>query len=133
LLNSHEYTIGLGYNDLKLSEDGMQILAYGKFADIQAAADMQVLIKMGAITTMSVGFMALDYTLHVDDWGVDIKEAEIVEGSIVPVPANPEANIVAVKSMSGLELENKELKLENAELKDRLEQANKIIDTLKLF
>jgi HK97 family phage prohead protease len=46
--------------------------------------------KNGYINAMSVGFRALQYS-QMEDYGIHYTEQELLELSIVPVPANPEA------------------------------------------
>lgn len=59
-------------------------------------------MKMGALDSFSIGFIVKDYET-IDNKsmysGVKIKEAELLETSIVTVPANPSATVSAVKSL----------------------------------
>ncbi len=54
-------------------------------------------IKSGLVKCLSVGFRSLDYAYHKDDYGLDIKEWEWYELSVVTVPANPDAIITSLK------------------------------------
>ena len=54
-------------------------------------------IKSGLVKCFSVGFRLLDYAYHKDDYGLDVKEWEWYELSVVTVPANSDAVITSVK------------------------------------
>lgn len=54
-------------------------------------------IKSGLVKCFSVGFRLLDYDYHKDDYGLDIKEWEWYELSVVTVPANSDAIITSIK------------------------------------
>ena len=44
-----------------------------------------------------MGFRLLDYAYHKDDYGLDVKEWEWYELSVVTVPANSDAVITSIK------------------------------------
>lgn len=54
-------------------------------------------IKSGLVKCFSVGFRLLDYAYHKDDYGLDVKEWEWYELSVVTVPANSDAIITSIK------------------------------------
>jgi hypothetical protein len=51
------------------------------------------LIDFGALRSTSVGFLPKEWKIIDDDgrWGYDFEKLELLEWSVVPVPANPEA------------------------------------------
>ena len=54
------------------------------------------LVKGGFLSATSVGFRPIEWTINEErSGGVDFKKQELLEWSIVPVPANPEALIAA--------------------------------------
>lgn len=56
-------------------------------------------IKHGLVRAVSIGFRAIKYAF-LDDGGVDFQEVEIYELSTVTIPANSQAMITGLKSMS---------------------------------
>jgi HK97 family phage prohead protease len=64
-------------------------------------------LKQGYLSAVSVGFIPLKYAF-VDDparrWGIDFEEQELLEFSVVPIPANPEA-LVEARSIGGIDTE----------------------------
>lgn len=53
------------------------------------------LIKGGFLGATSVGFRPIEFTAAHERGGIDFKKQELLEFSVVPVPANPEALISA--------------------------------------
>lgn len=95
VLWAHDYralpvgkAIEVGIRDGKL-ESTME------FADHEFANVVLRLVDGGFLRATSVGFRPSKYVLNEDRRGIDFTEQELLEFSIVPVPANPEALIVA--------------------------------------
>ncbi len=70
--------------------------------------DVAALLKGGDLGTMSIGFYVKDYTFEKpssdNEWPIRvIKEIDLQEVSLVPVPANPLAKVASVKSLEGVE------------------------------
>jgi hypothetical protein len=83
---------------------GDRLIGDVKFADAETygfADQIFRLIKKGYITAGSVGFIPLDFTFSEDRRsGIDFHRQELLEFSVVPVPANSNALVVqAVKSL----------------------------------
>ena len=102
MLLNHETNTILGKMEVEDSDDCL--IAKGIFdLNISKANDIYSLVKMGALDSMSVGFMIKDYE-PIDNKrpyrGWLIKEAELLEVSIVTVPANAEATISDVKDFN---------------------------------
>lgn len=68
-----------------------------KFADTAFAKDVFKLFEDKILSAFSVGFIPLKWGVSGQD-AYDIMEAELLELSVVPVPANPEA-LALIKSM----------------------------------
>lgn len=100
MLFNHETNLVIG--KLELSTDDKGLFAKGLFnLNDPQAQNVYDLLKMGALNSMSIGFITKDYEV-IDTKkpysGWNIKEAEVVETSVVTVPANEQALITNVKS-----------------------------------
>lgn len=87
-----------------MDEDGVGLRVTGKLAlKTVRGAEAYELLKMGAITGLSIGFRVRD-----DSWdrvtGVrTIKKADLYELSLVTIPMNDSSRVSAVKSIEELE------------------------------
>lgn len=103
MLYGHDYqNVDNALGALELSSDDKGLFVKGTFGHSEKAQHLKELIQMGGITNMSVGCFIQDYE-PVDRErplaGSRVLKADIVEGSIVPVPANPAASVAFVKSL----------------------------------
>lgn len=99
MLFNHNYNAVIGNITLEKCKDG--IIAKGKFNSTAIANDVKEMVKNGDISDLSVGMIIKQATPHDKDrpYGSrDIEKAEILETSIVTIPANPQATINEVKS-----------------------------------
>ncbi len=77
--------------------EGARLMGDIEFADANTYAFADTIYKLakgGYINTVSVGFMPTKYELSKDPdrpWGIDFLEQELLEISVVPVPANANA------------------------------------------
>ena len=55
-------------------------------------------VKHGLVSAVSIGFKALEYSF-MDDGGIHFQETEVMELSLVTIPANAEATISSIKSI----------------------------------
>lgn len=98
ILWAHDYSKPpLGKSEV--SVDGQNLLTEITFASEEAnpfAQQMRKLVDEGILNTLSVGFIPKERQGHI------ITRAELLEISLVPVPANPEA-LALVRSMKGFE------------------------------
>lgn len=78
-------SLGLQGGDLMADADFFDEKTY-PFADT-----IYRIVKAGGLRASSVGFKPLKYNYNAERGGVDIEEAELLEWSVVSVPANPEA------------------------------------------
>lgn len=81
-----------------MKEDDAGLLIKGDFIDTTVGRDTYVEVKSGAIGDMSIGFYAKQYEIDEEKGLRTIKEIDLFEVSFVTFPANPEANVLAVKS-----------------------------------
>lgn len=80
-------SLGLQGGDLMADADFFDADTY-PFADT-----IYRIVKAGGLRASSVGFKPIKYNYNAERGGVDIEEAELLEWSVVSVPANPEALI----------------------------------------
>jgi len=95
----------IGKADVVLARNG-QLRARMRFvpADVYAFAEMiRRLVDGGFLRATSVGFNPKTWVYNEETSGVDFKTQELLEFSIVPVPANPETLIEACAA--GVDLE----------------------------
>lgn len=94
---------------LELTDADKGVLAKGTLnLDDPLAKNIYALLQMGALDAMSIGMYVEDYD-PIDKsrpfGGWNIKKANIVETSVVTVPANDAARVETVKSLSDKERE----------------------------
>ena len=86
----------------EVTRGASRLLAKAEFATHEFADTVLQLLKDGFLSATSVGFRPTKFAFNEERRGVDFQEQELLEWSIVPVPANPEALIEASKK--GLDL-----------------------------
>lgn len=64
-------------------------------------------LKDGRLDSMSFGYRVLDYSMEKD--ATELKELELFEISVVPIPANPAAKITEVKAGRAISAKNMDL------------------------
>lgn len=86
------------------AEDGKGLKVEGMLANTQRGRDMHELLKMGAITGLSIGYIAKESVPRSQPHEPKrrLKAIDLVEVSIVSRPANPKARVEAVKSIEQL-------------------------------
>lgn len=94
VLYGHDYrSLPIG-QDTGITQDELGLLARPKFAerDLSPFADtVYRMLLAGYLRAASVGMNPLVWEWNEQERGVDYKQQELLEYSIVPVPANPEA------------------------------------------
>lgn len=81
-----------------LRQDGNKWSADAQFAsaDLYPFADtVYRMVKGGFLNASSIGFRPMEWTFNEDRRGVDFMSIELLEWSVVPVPAHPEALVEA--------------------------------------
>lgn len=93
VLWAHDYrALPVGRAVSVVMRDG-QLISDMEFATHDFAETVYQLVKGGFLKATSVGFRPSKYVINDERQGLDFKEQELMEYSIVPVPANPEALI----------------------------------------
>jgi HK97 family phage prohead protease len=84
-----------------MSEDGYGLKVSGELLDTSMGRDTYVALKAGALNGLSIGFrpIAFDMRSKPEDPRRTLKEVDLVEVSVVTLPANTKARVQAVKSM----------------------------------
>ncbi len=85
----------------ELSEDGYGLKVSGELLDTSMGRDTYVALKAGAINGLSIGFrpVAFDMRSKPEDPRRTLKQVDLVEVSVVTLPANQKARVQAVKCM----------------------------------
>lgn len=83
-----------------LAEDDHGLFVKGRLlrADVQKAAEAYALLQAGALSGMSIGYYARDYSVDEKTWIRTLKKIELLEASLVTFPANEATRVTGVKS-----------------------------------
>ena len=98
VLWAHDYSALPVARALEISTTPDALIAHAEFVsrDVYPFADIVYqMLKGGFLSATSVGFRPLTYVWNEERRGMDFATQELLEFSIVPVPANPEALIQA--------------------------------------
>lgn len=100
-LNHDMFSLPIGlWTDL--AEDDFGLKVSGEFIDTQVGRDTYLASKAGAITGLSIGYIPTEVAygkINSDEPARTIKSLDLIEISVVTIPANSKARIVDVKSM----------------------------------
>lgn len=101
LLWQHDYKQPIGVW-VSMEEDAHGLYVKGQLLkdDVQKAREAFALLKAKAITGMSIGYIARDYSIDEKTWIRTLKKVDIVEASLVTFPANDQAQVTTVKAQS---------------------------------
>lgn len=134
LLYQHDRSNVVGRIDLSTDDKGVLFKAYLN-KDLDIYKGLKSNLKMGALKYMSIGMNIQEWTYSGDNPIEElnpmlITKAEILEGSIVTVPANVEAEITSVKTFrqKAFKKFNEEKDFKEKELKEKeklFEELNK--------
>lgn len=85
----------------ELSEDGYGLKVAGELLDTSMGRDTYVALKAGALNGLSIGFRPVEFSLRSkpDEPRRTLTTVDLVEVSVVTLPANQKARVQAVKSM----------------------------------
>jgi len=137
---NHSYTIPMVGKVLATQVNQNSIYAKIKLADTNLAKDLWSLVKGGFLRTCSVGYIVKEslvkgtraFNKYCEDRGIDITDNlkriitkwELLENSLVPLPANPDALVVAI-STKAIHLDDKLIKQLGISIKE-IEQIDKV-------
>lgn len=102
LLYSHQFDKVIGGVDpknLKETSEGLMMTDACIDLDTSLGKDCHSLLKKGYMQSFSIGFSMPNDGYACDQNGTTIKEIDLYEISVVPVPANPKAVVTEVKSV----------------------------------
>lgn len=95
LLFNHNYDKPIG-KVVEMGTDSKGLRIKGIIS--KSAGDVYNLVKEGVLTTFSVGFLIKDADYNKESDGLIIKDAELLEVSVVSVPCNQDATFSVAKS-----------------------------------
>lgn len=83
-----------------MKEDTHGLFVNGKLLkdDVRQAGEAYALLKAGAISGMSIGYYARDYSVDEKTFVRTLKKLDLVEASLVTFPANDKARVTGVKA-----------------------------------
>lgn len=89
-----------------VTDDNNGLWVEGKInLEVAKANEVYSLLKNGDVTGMSIGFLVKKSERNKDGVTV-LKELDLFEASITPIPANPAAQVVSVKALQETEEEH---------------------------
>lgn len=98
LLFAHDTKQPLGaWDDIAETAKGLSVSGRLLVDDVARAKEIRALVKSGGVTGLSIGFVTKSATVKKTGGRV-IKAVELVEISLVTVPAHPGARITSAKS-----------------------------------
>ncbi|MCA0996299.1 phage major capsid protein [Alloyangia pacifica] len=110
MLFAHDQAQVIGvWEEITETDTGLTVKGRLLVEDVERAREVRAMVKAGAISGLSIGFITKD--AKREGKGRRISALELHEISIVAVPAHPGAQITSLKSVTSMEPE-----MENAEL-----------------
>jgi HK97 family phage prohead protease len=107
VLFAHDYNSLPVARTTSLTQQGDTLIAEAEFADEAlnpAAEQVYQMLRQGYLRGASVGFRPLTFQYNEERGGVDFEKQELLEFSVVPVPANPGALMSAGVGAAGDQL-----------------------------
>lgn len=95
VLWAHDYTCLPVAKAIQVGVENDQLVATAEFADHDFANAVLRLLDGGFLRATSVGFRPISYSINEERRGYDFQTQELLEFSVVPVPANAEALALA--------------------------------------
>lgn len=86
----------------EMAEDDRGLLVRGRLADTQRGREAQTLIKMGALTGLSIGYVTKSSRVDKTNGATVLTDVDLWEVSPVTFPANGEARITDAKSVNSV-------------------------------
>ena len=84
--------------ELSLREDSRGLLGSWEIVDTQRGSDAYKLLKKGVVRSMSIGYFPKDWELADGGETRVLKGIDLLENSVVSIPANDQARVVTVKA-----------------------------------
>lgn len=129
MLASHDQADVVGvWESLTETDNGLEVKGRLLVGEVARAGEVRALIKAGAMTGLSIGYVATKKAARTGG-GRDLLKVSLKEISIVAVPMHPGAQITAIKALAGGKAENmdpeeiKRLELEKKAAADALADA----------
>lgn len=130
---NHDVNRIIGKAELSEADDGLYVKGTFNMSD-EEAKKIYDLVKMGAITSMSIGFLVNDFEPidKSEPYGkMKFTDIDLLEVSLVTVPANDKARITDVKSF-GVDIKSlvnqvSDAVIEKMEIRDMIKNLDKII------
>lgn len=91
------------WSDVEESAKGLMVKGRLLIEDVPRAREVQALVKSGAVAGLSIGFITRKAETRKGG-GRTIRSVDLVEISLVTVPAHPGARITAAKSADAIRL-----------------------------
>lgn len=99
MLFSHDQAQVIGvWDEIAESDAGLTVKGRLLVDDVERAREVRAMVKAGAVSGLSIGFVTKDAKRHAK--GRTISALELHEISIVAVPAHPGARITSIKSVT---------------------------------
>jgi HK97 family phage prohead protease len=86
----------------EMREDDTGLFVKGQLADTQRGREALELVKLGALSGLSIGFVTKSYSYEKSTGITTLTDVDLWEVSPVTFPANAEARISAVKQIEGI-------------------------------
>lgn len=106
MLASHDQrdTVGV-WDQIEETAEGLMVKGRLLVNDVSRAAEVRALIKAGAMTGLSIGFQSRK-AMPRRSGGRNISELDLLEISVVAVPAHPGARVLSAKELNMTEQTN---------------------------
>lgn len=85
----------------EMREDDRGLWVEGRFAPTARGEELHTLVKMGALSGLSIGFRPVEWKMRAkpEEPRRTLTKIDLVEVSVVALPADPKARITAVKAI----------------------------------
>jgi len=113
---------------IDIVKTGDSLIVKIQFANTYFAQEVKELVAEGFLNTLSIGFLPLEHKPNDNGKGVVYESVELLEVSIVSIPANPEAVILRYLEDR---LNAKAIKLQNAISEENIRKLQHIYDRIR--
>lgn len=111
----------------ELEERGKGLYVKGTIADTALGLDVHKLLKMGAVTGMSIGYYSKQFEYDTEKNIRKLIEIDLFEVSLVTFPANERAQVTRVKSQDGALMTEREFERFLRDVGDLSQEEAKIV------